>query len=395
MDNAFRKILKMSILLALSLVMLISTPALAINNSINNIDTTTSATTQNSNISNEEAIDKLYNWLIDIQLSNGALPVYGKVDGEASINPYFASIATLAIMKHPDESLGFKTAEDYFDWHFAHLNDDGSIYDYNAVVENKEIISENSKADYDSADSYAALFLISLWQYIQAGGSREYIIENEDDIYLVIDLMTSLIDEDGLAWVSNDNHTKYLMDNSEVYYGLYCSYKLLNEVFLSRYSLFEREYWEICKRIYVLKLSRMRMEVAIESKLWNEDKQMYEVGLNRDGSYIKVEGDRIYPLYSAQMFTVVFGVIKPESQRAQDLYDTFCDKFDWESLSHFKNDQTNFYWGVIAYYAAIMGDNERVKIYISSFAESALPELKYPAYNGDVGWTILAWEYTN
>jgi len=343
-----------------------------------------------------ESIEQLYKWLINTQLDNGALPVYGNEDGDVSINPYFSSIATLAMLKYLDDTSGIEIAEKYYDWHFARLNEDGSIYDYEAVIEDKKIISENSKADYDSADSYAALFLVSLWEYVKSGGNRDYILDKKDEIYLIIDLMTSLIDDDGLSKVSHSNQTKYLMDNCEVYAGLYSAAKILDNVYLRQYGIFSKEYWNIRKQIISLQLVGYKMKAAIEIELWNRDSGCYDVGISSNGSKIEAnECDDFYPDAVAQLFPIVYGLINPEGQRAKNIYNSFNREFEWENLSHYYDDKTGFYWGIAALCGSMMQDEEKVIQYIQSLHSAEAPDYNYPLYNADAAWVILAWEYLN
>lgn len=346
---------------------------------------------ENSNYtSSENSIEELYNWLINSQLDNGALPVYAKEAGEVSVNPYFSSIATLAILRHGD---GLQTAEKYYNWHFERLNEDGSIYDYEAVIENKKIVSENSKADYDSADSYAALFLVSLWEYIEAGGSTEYILGNKDKIYLIIHLMTSLIDEDGLSTVSYDNGTKYLMDNCEVYAGLNSASHILEKVMLRQHGMFSKEYWNIRKQIMSLKLLAYKMKAAIEIYLWNNERGCYDVGISSNGNAIQAdECNDFYPDAVAQLFPIVFDLINPRGQRAQYIYDKFSKEFEWQSLSHYYDNKSSFYWGIITFCGSIMGDKDKVEQYIRALYNAEAPDYNYPLYNADAAWVILAWK---
>lgn len=381
MNNKVKKII-------IICTMLIMVSALLINNA------PVSAFSENA--SSKENVEQLYNWLINTQLSNGALPVYGKEDGDVSINPYFSSITTLAILKYSGDESGLESVKNYYDWHFDRLNEDGSIYDYEAIIANKEIVSENSKADYDSADSYAALFLISLWKYIEAGGNKDYIIENQDKIYLIIDLMTSLIDDDGLSKVSHTNGTKYLMDNCEVYAGLNSASMILEKVVLGQYGVFSRDYWETVKQIVNLRLAGYKMKAAIEIHLWNNNSGCYDVGINSNGSTIVAdECDDFYPDAVAQLFPIVFELIKADGQRAQTIYNKFSNEFQWERLSHYYDDKTNFYWGISSFCGSIMGDTEKVDEYIQNLHEAEAPDYRYPLYNADAAWVILAWEYLN
>jgi len=353
---------------------------------------------ENKNI-NEETLEILHKWMNTIQLSNGAIPMYGGDTGETTIVPYFSSITATAIIKYDKSESSLETAKKYFDWYFAHLNEDesigvGTIYDYKALIEERNIIDEWSKGSFDSADSYAALFLSSLWEYVIAGGDREYIIEHEEQIEIIIELLTSLIDDDGLACVSYKNKTKYLMDNCETALGLYSASKLMDEIFAKQYKLFSYQRWEMIIKIIELKVKRNNLIKAININLWDAVNQRYAIAKNGNGNILYVENyDKFYPNAIAQIFPIIYGVINPKSLRAEKLYDEFCTNFEWEDISHYKNEQSSFYWAVTAYCGAVMGDDVRVNRYIENFAELSLPELKYPLYNADAAWVVLAGIY--
>ena len=58
----------------------------------------------------------------------------------------------------------------YFNWHAAHINPDSTIFDYTGTYPNY-----SSTGDYDSTDSYGALFLMALWQYYVATGDADFV----------------------------------------------------------------------------------------------------------------------------------------------------------------------------------------------------------------------------
>ncbi len=340
-------------------------------------------------------ITEMFNWLVDNQLTDGSIPMYLANDGDAVIVPYFSSIAAIAILEYGNKQ-SLDAAEKYFDWYFAHLNiggDDGagSIYDYEAVIKDRDVISEVSRVDYDSADSYAALFLISLEKYINSGGDTEYIVSNLDKINMIIDLLMSLLDDDGLCIVSYTNHTKYLMDNCEVAAGLNSAAAILSSICLENCNFFSKEFWDTVKKIISLKKSRKMLIEAIETKMWSEDNGRYEVGIDKHGEFIFSDTeDEFYPDNIAQIFPIVFGAINPSEQKAKDLYNVFCSRYKWEEMEHYKSRASSFYWGITAYCGAIMQDYEKVDKYITNFVQLSGPEYKYPAYNADIAWVILA-----
>lgn len=85
-------------------------------------------------------------FLSGLQLESGAFPIYANTSGSESINPYFSDYVAIALLNRPD--LYAENVKKYINWHFDHLNDDGTIYDY--YIENNV---EKPKGTYDSTDS--------------------------------------------------------------------------------------------------------------------------------------------------------------------------------------------------------------------------------------------------
>lgn len=385
MKSIIKKVIRKTQILFTAIVFLIGVPA--------------NAGSDITEIERAQNLNAMYQWLIDNQIANGALPMYGANDGDANVVPYFSSIASLAFIRYGAQNGGLDRAKLYYDWYFAHLNDEspnniGTIYDYRIIVKDKQAVKETSKDKYDSADSYAALFLTSLFEYVKAGGDKEYILNNKEKIFKIINMQTSLIDESNLSSVSHINRTKYLMDNCEVAMGIYSACMLLKKVYLPEYKFYQKEYWSIRRDILNLKKLRSKLVASINNELWNKEKGCYELGLKGSGNTINFDSyEDFYPDAIAQLFPIVYNVINPDSQRAKQLYNDFCDAYSWETLEHYEKEKTGFYWGIAAYCAAVMGDDSRVNKYIDSFAQKTMPELRYPVYNADIAWVVMAGIY--
>jgi hypothetical protein len=346
----------------------------------------------NSVIANEQK------WLAGLQQSNGALAFRSKNNGTVAIIPYFSCITAIALLQKAPDKAYADVVKGYFDWHFAHLNNAvtdksgiaGTIYDYSAEVLNGVVRSQNTEQEYDSIDSYAALFLIALWEYYEQTGNVEYLTVHYRQINDVIGAMNATIDETGLSTVKPTLPVKYLMDNTEVYKGLTCAINLLQQVFLPQFKE-TSEYHNLKQKIAHLQNLKNRQEQAIETLLWNGEEERYETGINNDGTVLEYTGwTDFYPDAVAQLFPVIFEVIDPESERARNLYHTFGEYFKWEELAHYKNGNASFYWGLTAYCGAIMRDEVKVDAYLEYYQKNVPPNYEYPAYNADVAWVVLA-----
>jgi hypothetical protein len=127
-------------------------------------------------------------WLSNLQLSSGALPFRAPEDGSVHIVPYFSDTVAVALLQGAPSQEYLEEVKAYFDWRFSHQNDAstdynriaGTIYDYDAKVENGVVVSESTKEKYDSVDSYAASFLMALWEYHNKAHDDAYLIDHYD-----------------------------------------------------------------------------------------------------------------------------------------------------------------------------------------------------------------------
>ena len=165
-------------------------------------------------------------WLESLQLPDGSFSCYELEEGmPARVNPYFGSYAAIAILRNDHETRKTDKIEAFIDWYFAHMNmrkdvkgSVGTIYDYKVMLENGRIVDETSSKDYDSADSYVAVFLMLLQEYLQKYENQELILENKEKVDILVDLLLS-IQKDYYTESKNGSEVKYLMNNMEAYQG--------------------------------------------------------------------------------------------------------------------------------------------------------------------------------
>jgi hypothetical protein len=63
---------------------------------------------------------------------------------------------------------------------------------------------------------------------------------------------------------------------------------------------------------------------------------------------------------TAQMFPIAFGIIDPDTKRAELLYESFCSEYAWEDLEPLKDGRTSHYWCVLACDEMISIYNEKI-----------------------------------
>lgn len=322
-------------------------------------------------------------YLASVQLENGAIPMTGEQNGEVTVNPYFSSVAALALLDNADKYA--QNVKAYAEWYFAHLNTadtdyngvDGTIYDYIITLENGKIIKEAAKGSYDSTDSYAATFLTVLNKYYEKTGDADYILSRAADIDRVADALLSTFSF-GLTYAKPDYEVKYLMDNCEVYEGMVAGMQLL--------TLINDTTLDGMLRLAKYKMGNEVVAQAIEKSLWNAGNGHYEAGIFASGTAInEFAWNEFYPSATAQLFPITCGVIDADSARASKLYNRFCEEYDWQN----HNIPDAFCWGNNALAAAMVGDVEAVMTYMQCYAPKMLTHA-YPLYNADIARVAMA-----
>ena len=329
-------------------------------------------------------------WLASLQLSNGAIPMTYTPDGTVKMNPYFADFAALALLDKADEYSD--EVKRYMDWHFGHLNTektdhngvDGTIYDYEITLKNGEITDESiaiykKENSYDSVDSYAATFLMVLNKYYNETGDSQYIIDHSNEIQRIINAMLAMCYK-GLTVAKPEWEVKYLMDNCEVYEGALAAAELFENV-LCAYDDSLKSVQKKCADFAV------NIAQTIEDELCMPRAGHYKVGIYR---YFDIPSDlfrwrKYYPCATAQLFPIIHGLIAPNTERANMLYDRFCEEYDW---ANFRYDDI-FYWGANLQAAVVMNDIEQVVVYMTNYAE-LIDTHDYPLYNADAARVCLA-----
>jgi hypothetical protein len=316
-------------------------------------------------------------WIASLQLPNGAISLALPAMNQVSVNPYFAAFACMALLERNTYAPAVK---DFFKWYCTHQNADGTIYDYSVTFDGTDGFTEASTGDYDSSDSYAAVFLSTVYKYWMKTGDGEFLYSIRDTIERSIGAINLTLDKD-LTWAKPDYRIKYLMDNCEVYAGLSDAAKMYREVFHDPVQG-DR-----------LAQQAEAMARAIEAQLWDAEAGHYHC-YTADGIVNRTfSWDEFYPDAVSQLFPIIYGLIEPDSIRAQSLYAAFNrvyssegSDYHWETL----NTPDVFPWALICYAAAIMGDARRVDAYYKAYSAAYAENHPYPVYNAEAAFVVLA-----
>lgn len=332
-------------------------------------------------------------WILRCQTEDGLI-LYGDWEEdsgrqEQTIVPYFSSIAALGLLSGTVSEEQAEGARKYLLWYMEHLNTaeqdsvngDGTIYDYRAVREDGRIQLESTE-EYDSVDSYAALFLLAADAYAEKA-DPSFLREQSGDVQRVADALLRTIGENGFSYVKEQYPVQYLMDNAEVYAGLRAGARLIEKIAPDSSQAED------------LKQAADRMKETFDKYFWNEGAGVYEVGRMEDGDGFSMQPwEEFYPDSVAQLFPACFGLTEADQPQAEQLYDRFCKTWRWEELEHLDSGDSSFYWCVLVYAAAVHGDEQRMHKFLDSYHAALEQEGRsYPLYTGEAGWTALACGY--
>ncbi len=334
----------------------------------------------------KELASKEAEWLWSQQMSNGALAFYNEQNGQVSINPYFSEIVAIALINHDSSDTAKKNIERYFDWHMSHLNTAqtdyngvaGTIYDYTAVVKDGVVVSETSKNSYDSTDSYSALFVKALADYVKVYGDTTYLEKEKQNIRDIVNVMFATM-SGGYTYAKPDYKIRYLMDNSEVYAGL-VSAKYIYENVIDDNDMYEK----------------VSDAVKFYDEHFNEHWWMgdhYATVLNDD--YSEYNGysfswDMLYPCASSEIYPVIYGIVDADSIYAKTVYEGFCKAWNWQDMDYIAKGETVFCWGSFSYMGGIMDDKMRLDSYMGKYEDIVDAGRKYPLYSSESAMVLGA-----
>lgn len=332
-------------------------------------------------------------YLETTQLNNGAYAMRPRSDGEAYVNAYFANFTALAMMQGETDFSG--SVQEYLTWFFLNINQSdpkhraGSISDFTYTVFEDTIINQVMH-EYDSVDAYLASFIMALQAYLIKSNDISLLIKYEEEWVSILKAFNATRNEaNGLAMVSLSNPTQYLMDNSEVYGAL----KVVQDIFDLYWSNPTRNLsFELELRTLETDLANWKDAFKHQFSLFYDDEQaIYTYALDANGEQFETDIDsRLYPDGVSQLFPMLFGIDSPEDDKTKKLYASFNQNYSWVDFEQYKEGESNFYWFVIAYAAAMMNDEARLLAFLTNYQEDILVDHPYPIYNAEVAWVIMA-----
>ena len=320
----------------------------------------------------------------------------------ARIVPYFSDTAVLGAIR-ADAAMGTESARanalKYINWYISHMNTAetdicgiaGTVYDYvvfqssdGRTVEVTEMEMYASQYpnggnthNYDSTDSYAAMFLQILYEYAKT--YDESFLDGKDGLVqtLVEVMMSDYIKSLDLTIAKPNYPACYLRDNCEVYCG-----------FVSAAGIYEELLCDGAKAAECT-LRAEKVKNAILTRMWSQSDQCFLAAISDEGvSMFTNDLNNFYPQASCQLFPLIFGVIEPNDDRAVITYERFKSDFGARWLTF---DIETYPWCILVRAAVKMGDYEFAGKFIDAVNNRFVKRVhSAPYYNSESGSVMVA-----
>ncbi len=346
----------------------------------------------------------LADWIAALQYADPSLPSYGAVKihhGIAAYDlhgtpyfrvvPYHANLAVAGLLRAPVPGK-LALAERWIKWQLDHINTDiepGVVFDHWYLADGT---GETTCLDAywcnhsDSFGSNAATFLGVAWTYYAEGGSGAFLRTpgNKELFERVAAVILSLQQPDGLV-SENRFLVKYIMDNSEVYWGLKSMESLEARVFVDRPA----------SQVY--SRAAARVQDAIRDSLLNPTTGLYRVAKFDEGVYWEADLNNWYPGTVSLLWPSLFSVTPGNSKIERTQVDALNANWDgspnpdWTSNTA---DPDGFLWTSIGYVAMLAGDCERARAQVNRTRAAKFPTgfdetaFSWPFPVDDAGWLL-------
>jgi len=320
-------------------------------------------------------IESESNFILAHQTSDGAFTMSADkgVPGY-KIVPYFSNIGARALLENPTPAV-IAAVKNWMTWYMAHLNMDGSVYDYYASNYTGQA-TYTSTNDFDSIDSYAATFLTLAKRLCDVSPADKVWLANNysAQLKLIGSALSLVTASDGLTIAKPSYPIEYTMDNAEVNEGMADMIWLSQNVIAGG----DPAYWQT---------ALTNNTNSIEANLWNVSNSRYF--MYKGGPV--ASWNTFYADATCQLYPIWCGVILPASPRAQALWHTFNVNYpDWSAGKIY--DAGGYPWTVLSYAAAVMNDTTRTNDYlryVQSFTDAGQqPTANW--YNLEAAFVILA-----
>jgi len=235
---------------------------------------------------------------------------------EFFLEPYTTSLYAIDLVR---QGKNLKEVRDFIDWYFNHLNYPdkwgltGTVYDYKFFCYGRE----KSTEDYDSADSYSAMFLVLLYEYDRRSSLKPLLEVKKKEIYDIAYIIVHLQGADGLVRAKPDSGEKFLMDNCEDYAGLKAFVDLAKSLGWQDIDY----YGEIRNDIKEAILNRL-YDSKRDNFFWVKDDKAKRVS----------RWNKIYPSALAQLFPIYYDIIEIDSTLSQKIWKEFNSRYTENDL---------------------------------------------------------------
>jgi hypothetical protein len=306
------------------------------------------------------------------QLADGAI-----LNSSTEIDPYFANYAAIGWLKDNKVSR-IANVEAWIRWYIHHFNwpDAQGLYGtvYNYTYDPFTGVEASTEA-YDSADAYAATFLLlieALWNTGDAGAQA--FIKNtigEYDFNVVGNIVTDLQQSNGLVYADPDYQVEYLIDNAEDWAGL------------EGFGNLAYQAWGDSSTQTWYQAHALSIQSGIQNVLYSSSTKLYYPYAGSSAPNMRT----FYPDAVSQLWPALQGVVT--GSQADTSYSKFDAAWpDWTSLS-FGTESNTFPWCAISYAAFLAGDIASVNNYIFTIQNKYVEvdsAFSWPFYPGEGGW---------
>ncbi len=347
-------------------------------------------------------------WIKSLQYIDPSLTSYGAIkihhdvgyyDSQGTpyyrVGPYNSNLAVVGLLRAPIAGK-LAVAEGWMQWVLNHVDNSdaprGVVFDhwYKADGSGETTCAAGMPAamcDHsDSLGSYAATTLGVAWAYYVAGGNPDFLNGpgNKERFESVASVILSLQEADGL--VSEDKSpVKYLMDNSEVYWGLRAMENLEAHIFGDKTASL------------VYSRAASRVQDAIRYSLLNPDTGLYRIAKLGENNFLEADLNSWYPGAVSLLWPHLYAATQGNTKVAR--YQTGSVNSSWNGTAHPDwsceiVDPDGFLWPSIGYAALLAGDCGRARSQADMIKAAKFPA--WPAYGrfawpfpvDDAGWLL-------
>ena len=294
----------------------------------------------------------------------------------AYIIPYFAVYASIGLdvaaflmrEKEPQMALEYlHLSENFYYWYVAHMNPDGSIYDYTEGT----VGNPQSSGDADSEDAYAGMFIHGAYvhyrvtYFLNQTHAQEFLNYMQPYLTKAASLIVSLQQLDGLTIAKRTYRMEYHMDNLEVYDGL----RALVKVGVSGYEA-----------------NTEKVASAINAYMWIPDSSYFAWARSPSGT-LHSGWEKFYPEKLANTWATRYSLIGEEKRDL--VYNKLMREYS-NPKSAYSKIQTSIVHLAIS--ALVQGDNVKARAYLNEMIAHEYPQGGFPehGYTHMSGWFIVA-----